>query len=125
MSVWDSIKHYLAEVLQFVEAAFKWLAEEENQSTVRGIIEVVMMILGATDALNEPVPKRDRPKVARTTLEILQKLTPEDLRDMAMIKEEGNFDELDAYELDAVMGLVIGGYVKAKKPENKRKGKTL
>jgi len=118
MGVFDTIKDIFEEVFKFIGESLAWLDKPENRSNVALILQVITAVVKAVGMLNEPVPKRERTKMVRSTVELLQALSASDLRKIADIKETTDFDSLKGSELDLTVGLAIGGFVKV---ENDRK----
>ena len=115
MGFWDKAREIIREVVEF-------FTDRDNQEILMDIVKAILTIVQAVGVLNEPIPKRDRPKTVRTTIEILQKLSPEDLRVLANVKESTNFDDLTSGELDSRIGQSIGGYINLSR---KKSGKTF
>jgi len=123
MGFLDKVKEFLEPVIGFIDKAFDWISDPDNQSTVKGVIQFLLTVVSAVGALNEPLPKRDRPKAVRTVVEVLQIIPAEGLREMAKIKEETDIDKLNSGQLDALIGEAIGGFVQVEKQKEPKKGK--
>lgn len=123
MSFFEEVGKILKEVLDWVGGAIAWIGKEENQEQVEAIFKIILTVVNAVGVLNEPVPKRDRPKTVRTTLELLQKLSPTDLREIADMKELTGFDGMTEAELDLRVGMAIGGFVQQEKVKTRNGGR--
>jgi hypothetical protein len=113
----------VAAVVGYIKKAVDWFSNPENQETVREAAQFILTIVQVVASLNEPIPKRDRPKLVRTVVEIMQMLSPSDLRGLAEIKERTDFDQWTSGQLDARIGTILGGYID-EKTEKEKKGKT-
>jgi len=114
------VKEIIAKVVSIINSAFDWIKDPDNQESVQRVLEFILTLVTATGVLNEAIPKRDRPKVVRTTMEIFQKLSPNDLREMANIKEETDIDSWSNNDLDMRIAMAISGFVKV---DREKRGK--
>lgn len=123
MSFMDKVAQFFESVVGYVNKAVDWFSDPSNQETIRETAQFILSIIQAVASLNEPIPKRERPKVVRTTIEILQKLSPNDLREIASIKENTDIDKWTSGQLDGRIGAILEGYIEDKK-DREKKGKT-
>ena len=122
MGFLEKVSAFLEPVIEVAEKILDWFSDPDNQDQVKEVIRFILSIVTAVGSLNDPLPKRDRPKAVRTVVEVLRKIPPDGLREMADIKENTNIDKMTNGELDILIGQVVGGYVTTEKAE-KKKGK--
>ena len=108
-------------VIDKVNKAVDWFSDPDNREKVRDTAQFILSIIQAVSTLNEPIPNRDRPKVVRTTVEIMQRMSPDDLREIATIKEKTDIDTWTSAQLDGRIGRILEGYIEEK---NEKEGKT-
>jgi hypothetical protein len=123
MGVWQTVKGIFGDIFDWIKGAIGWLGEEENREDVKEIIEFFLMIFSSIGLLNEPVPKRSRPYVARCMIDMLREMKEEDVYQIAVLKRKGVIDDLTNGEIDLYSGMTLGGYVDKLKDRKPGKAK--
>lgn len=117
----NEIRDFLGSTLQKL---WGWVSDPQTAQQAQTVIRLIGIIIAAVGALNEPIPKRDRPKVVRLAVDLLRIVSLQDLETIVEAKRSGGLDVMTNPKLDALIGELVSSHVEIEKGKKLHGGKT-
>ena len=112
----NEIFDFLGSTLQTL---WSWVSDPKTAEQAQTVIRLIGIIIAAVGALNEPIPKRDRPKVVRLIIDLLRIVSLQDMETILEAKRSGGLDVMTNPKLDALIGELVSVHVEIEKGTGK------
>jgi len=108
---WDKVLSALKEI--WAELAD---TDKDGEVEVDEIVALaVKIVVGVIAILNDPLTNAEKRELARQVVNFLKYIRVEQLRELLEVKKSGGFDNMTPEQMDALIGVVIGMFVREKR----------
>lgn len=122
-SIWEKLKESIDWVTNAVKEFLEWAGSEKTQQTVKGILEIAVLVAQIVEKFNAPLSGTEKAAFVRQFVRMLKYATEEEITVLSSMMEslkscnKEDIDGLEAHELDIILGPAIGMFLSSNKKD--------
>jgi len=108
---WEWFNKLVDKVKEIIE----WLGREETKEAIADIVELATKIIAVIGTFNDEPSNERKREYAWAVMKFMKYSDIDTINKMLELKMKGTLDNMEAYEMDAILGTSLAAHIKAKK----------
>jgi len=106
-------------LVEKVKDVIEWLGREETKEAIGDIVDLATKIIAVIGTFNDEPSNERKREYAWAVMKFMKYADKDTIAKMLELKMKGTIDNMEAYEMDAILGNTLAAIIKDRKDNKK------